>query len=244
MIMDSIRVLIVDDERYAREELRYLLEAYQQLNIIGETDSGEKAVIEAIQLKPDVVFLDIEMPKMNGIDVAKSLHELKKVPLIVFATAFAEFAVEAFRVNAIDYLMKPYNEKDIEQTVCRIQKTLLPTTTDTALSGLGKLAVEFEGELDYLVTDKILYIYPEGKQSKIITKKNEYIIKSSLKELEQRLTSYSFFRIHRSYLVNLNYVTRLTPWFNGAYHVDLEGVKKQLPVSRNYVKDLRERLEL
>src|SRR5690625_1575989 len=99
--MDTINVLIVDDERFAREELRFLLEDIHRVKIVGEAESGEKAVIQAIQLQPDVVFLDIEMPKMNGMEVAKALKELKKIPLIVFATAFPQFAAEAFRINAV-----------------------------------------------------------------------------------------------------------------------------------------------
>ena len=242
--MDTINVLIVDDERFAREELRFLLEDIHRVKIVGEAESGEKAVIQAIQLQPDVVFLDIEMPKMNGMEVAKALKELKKIPLIVFATAFPQFAAEAFRINAVDYLLKPYDKEEINQAVERIQKELFPVTNVDANHGLGKLAVEKDGEIDYISIEKILYMYPEGKQSKIITKENKYVIKSSLKELEQRLMPYSFFRIHRSYLVNLYYVIRLTPWFNGAYHIELEGVKEQLPVSRNYAKALRERLEM
>jgi len=244
MKMESIRVMIVDDERYAREELRYLLEEFPMIHIVGEVDSGERAVIEALRLKPDVVFLDVEMPKMSGIDVAKSLKEVKKIPLIVFATAFPQFAAEAFRINAIDYLLKPYDSEEIKQAVKRIHKQLFPEANQEVTNRLGKIAVEKDGEIDYVAIENILYMYPEGKQSKIITKTNEFLIKSSLKELEQRLKPHSFFRVHRSYLVNLIYVARLTPWFNGAYHIELEGVKEQLPVSRNYVKELRERLEM
>lgn len=242
-MMEQFRVMIVDDERYARDELRYLLEDFPRLSIVGEADSGEKAIMKALQLKPDVVFLDIEMPKMNGIDVATSLKEMKKSPLIVFATAYPQFAAEAFRINAIHYLLKPYDREEITQAVQRIHHELFPEPHSDIAHGLGRIAVEKDGEIDYVAIENILYMSPEGKQTKIITKDHEYLIKSSLKDLEQRLTSHSFFRVHRSYLVNLIYVTRLTPWFNGAYHIELEGITKQLPVSRNYVKKLREKLE-
>ncbi|MEI3613947.1 LytR/AlgR family response regulator transcription factor [Pseudogracilibacillus sp. SO30301A] len=242
--MDTINVLIVDDERFAREELRFILEDIPNVNIIGEAESGEKAVIQAIQLKPDVVFLDVEMPKMNGIEAAKSLIELKKAPLIVFATAYPQFAAEAFRINAIDYLLKPYDPKHVKQAIDRITQKMVPNIPAKTTESLGKLAVENEGEIEYLFVKDILYFYPKGKISIIITLTNDYEVKSSLKELERRLTPFNFFRIHRSYLVNLNYVVRLVPWFNGAYELELEGVQEKLPVSRNYAKALRKRLDL
>jgi two-component system, LytTR family, response regulator LytT len=106
----KITILIADDERYNRDELKHLLESYPSLQVVGEAESGETAVMKTIQLQPDVVFLDVEMPKMNGMEAAKSLLELKKVPLIIFATAYPEFAAEAFRYEALDYLLKPYDE--------------------------------------------------------------------------------------------------------------------------------------
>ena len=127
--MRTIRTLIVDDERYAREELTYLLGKFPDVQVVGEAESGEAAILKALQLQPDVVFLDVEMPKMNGMEVAKSLVEFKKVPLIIFATAYPQFAAEAFRINAIDYLLKPYDEEQLKQTIGRIEKDVYPATT-------------------------------------------------------------------------------------------------------------------
>ena len=242
--MRTIRTLIVDDERYAREELTYLLEQFPDVKLVGEAESGEVAILKALQLQPDVVFLDIEMPKMNGLEAAKALVELKKVPLIVFATAYPEFAAEAFRINAIDYLLKPYDEEQLKQTIDRIEKRLYPTTSANHSETIGKLAVEADGEITYILPQSILYIYRDEKVTKIITSTKGYEIRTTLKELESRLEPFSFFRIHKSTLVNLRYVSRISPWFNGAYQLELEGVEDQLSVSRNYVKDLRQRLEL
>lgn len=242
--MRTIRTLIVDDERYAREELTYLLEKFPDVKLVGEAESGEVAILKALQLQPDVVFLDIEMPKMNGLEAAKALVELKKVPLIVFATAYPEFAAEAFRINAVDYLLKPYDEEQLKQTIDRIEKRLYPTTSANHSETIGKLAVEADGEITYILPQSILYIYRDEKVTKIITSTKGYEIRTTLKELESRLEPFSFFRIHKSTLVNLRYVSRISPWFNGAYQLELEGVEDQLSVSRNYVKDLRQRLEL
>ncbi|WP_106496507.1 LytR/AlgR family response regulator transcription factor [Lentibacillus sp. Marseille-P4043] len=238
-----IDTLIVDDERYARQELKHLLEQFSFINIIGEADSGSEAIIKSLKLQPDVVFLDVEMPKISGMEVAKSLRELKKVPYIIFATAYPQFAAEAFRLEAVDYLLKPYDEAQLEQAIDRIKVKFLPSfPVDNSI--FGKLAIETEGEIDYLFPKEILYIYREEKFSKIITKKEEFQVKITLKELESRLTPYNFFRIHKSYLVNLNYVSRLIPWFNGAFHLELEDREEKLAVSRNYVKELRRKLEL
>lgn len=166
------------------------------------------------------------------------------MPLIVFATAYPQFAAEAFRINAVDYLLKPYDEEQLKQTIGRIEKLLAPQTAGDTTSHLGKLAVEMDGEIDYILIQDILYMYRDEKVTKIITPRREYEVRTSLKDLESRLALFPFFRIHKSYLVNLNYVSRLTPWFNGAYQLELEGRQEKLSVSRNYVKDLRQRLEV
>lgn len=241
--MEQVKIVIADDERYSRDELKHLLSEFSSIQIVGEAETGEAAVMKSIQLQPDVVFLDVEMPKMNGMEAAKALMELKKVPLIVFATAYPQFAAEAFRYEAIDYLLKPYDEDQLKQTVQRIEKLLQPKETEKS-SASGKLAVEAEGEIIYLEPKDILYMYRDEKLTKILTKTKEYDTKTPLKDLESRLVPYCFFRIHKSYLVNLDFVVKLTPWFNGAYQLELEGTNEMLSVSRNYVKSLRERLEI
>ena len=241
----SIKTVIVDDELYSRDELKFLLESYPSIQIIGEAETGEAAIMKSIQLQPDVVFLDVEMPLMNGIEVAKALIGLKKPPLIVFATAYPQFAVEAFRYDALDYLLKPYDEEQIKETIERIERKLSKPILDQAQEkSTGKLAVEAEGEIFYLEPKDILYIFRDEKITRIIAKAGEFEVKSPLKDLENRLTVFNFFRIHKGYLVNLKYVTRLTPWFNGAYQLQVEGRDELLSVSRNYVKALRTKLEI
>ncbi|MBM4761222.1 LytTR family DNA-binding domain-containing protein [Bacillus sp. B15-48] len=238
-----IKTLIVDDELYSRDELKHLLQEYPFIQVIGEAETGEAAIMKTIQLQPDLVFLDVEMPKLNGMQTAKALMELKKTPLIVFATAYPEFAAEAFRYNAVDYLLKPYDEDQLKETMKRIEERLAPQTAESGKAA-AKLAVEADGEIFYLEPSEILYIFRDEKLTRIIAKTGSYETKTPLKELEFRLSSYSFFRIHKSYLVNLEYVTRLTPWFNGAYQLEVAGQKELLSVSRNYVKALRARLEI
>ncbi|GGD06036.1 LytR/AlgR family response regulator transcription factor [Pontibacillus salipaludis] len=239
-----ITVLVVDDERFSREELVFLLKEYEILEVIGEAESGEAAVMKTLQLQPDVLFLDIEMPKMDGLEVAKSVHELKKVPEIVFATAYPDFAVEAFRHEAVDYILKPFEEEQINQTVTRLERRLRTEPMVEKSSVPSKLAVEEEEEITYLNPADIMYVFRDGRVTKIVDQMRTYETKWSLKEVEKRLEPFSFFRIHKSYLVNLQYVERLVPWFNGAFQLELRGRKEQLSVSRNYVKELRKHLEL
>lgn len=240
----AISVLIVDDERYSRDELIHLLSKHPHIQIVAEADSGESAIMKTIQHQPDCIFLDIEMPKMNGMDVAKSLFELKKVPFIIFATAYPDFAVEAFRYEAVDYLLKPFEEDQLAETVARLTKRMHKEKNIQSEASPSKLAVEGDEQIHYINPTEIYYIYREDRFTKIVGKDIEYEVKTTLKELETRLAPYSFFRIHKSYVVNLHYVSRLIPWFNGAYQLELKGVKEKLSVSRNYVKALRERLEL
>lgn len=237
----SITAIIVDDELYSREELKHLLKVYPFFRIVDEAESGDAALLKALQLQPDVVFLDVEMPRMDGMTAAKALMEMKKSPLIVFTTAYPQFAAEAFRYHAIDYLLKPYDEERLQETVARIMNALVGTS-DKHFT--GKLAIEWNGDISYVEPKDILYMYRDDKLTKLILKNGELETKMALKELENRLLAYHFFRIHKSFLVNLEYVTRLTPWFNGAFQLQIEGRPEMLSVSRNYVKALRQRLEL
>ncbi|MCM3398633.1 MULTISPECIES: LytR/AlgR family response regulator transcription factor [Oceanobacillus] len=239
-----IRALVVDDEPHNRKELKHLLGNFPHLQVIEEAESGETAIMKTIQHQPDVVFLDVEMPKMSGMETAKAIKELKKAPLVVFATAYPQFAAEAFRYNAVDYLLKPYDEEQLQETIERIEKKLGATIEADTGKQAGKLAVEADGDIFYVEPEDILYMSRSDKRTKLVTKSGEFETKIALKDLETRLLTYGFFRIHKSFLVNLEYITRLTPWFNGAYHLQLEGSDDTLSVSRNYVKALRSRLEI
>ena len=239
-----MNALIVDDEPYNREELKYLLSSYREIKSVKEAESGEEAVMKAMRDQPDVIFLDVEMPKMNGMEVAESIRKLKDPPLIVFATAYPQFAAEAFRYEAVDYLLKPYDEAQLDETMQRLVNKHVKDFSVKPDRAPGKLSVEVDGDIHYLELKDILYMERVEKKTRLITKQGEFSTNAALKVLEARLLSHGFFRIHKSFLVNLKYIQKLTPWFNGAYHLQLEGTDEKLSVSRNYVKSLREQLEL
>jgi two-component system response regulator LytT len=241
----SITAVIIDDELHSRDELTFLLSSYKEIEIVGEADSGEKGLEVVIRKEPDVVFVDIEMPQMTGLDLAQSLQNMKSVPLIIFATAYVDYAVKAFRVQALDYLVKPFDEEQLQDTVERIKERLSVSGERGDITpSIARLAVEDEGRIVYLSPTDITYLFREDRETIICTKARKYSSRTPIKDLEGKLRGYPFFRTHKSYLVNLNKIEELIPWFNGAYQVKVVGQKEEIPVSRNYVKSLRERLEL
>lgn len=243
LMSDRIRAIIVDDESYNREELKYLLSYDHDIEVIDEASSGKEAILKIIDQEPSVVFLDVDMPGMNGMEVAKTITGLKKPPLIVFATAYPEFAVEAFRYQAVDYLLKPYDEKQLLQAIERMKDKRSPQENNQK-QRVGKLAVDDDEKTIYINPDHIKYIYYLDKHAQIVTTSGHYHSKLSLKAIEARLKPYPFYRIHKGYLVNITFVQSISPWFNGAYHLKVSGESDQLPVSRNYIKGLRDQLEL
>ncbi|WLR52868.1 LytTR family DNA-binding domain-containing protein [Bacillus tianshenii] len=243
--MEKIRAIIIDDEPYSREELKHLLSTYNVIEIVGEADSGEKGLELTMHLTPDVLFVDIEMGYMSGIELVDALQKLKEPPKVVFATAHPDYAAKAFRYEAVDYLLKPFAEEELEETVKRIQTHFqVNEQPERTSASLGKLAVEADERIFYIAPQEILYISVEQRETKLFTKEKEYHTKLTLKELEDKLTHYSFFRTHKSYLVNLQKIEQLIPWFNGAYQIKVEARNEEIPVSRNYAKALRDKLEL
>ncbi|AOM83850.1 LytR/AlgR family response regulator transcription factor [Salisediminibacterium beveridgei] len=245
----SIQIVLVDDEPFSRDELKYLLSNYPDVTIAGEAGSVDEALGVILSTEPDAIFLDIEMGERNGIELAAILNKLKKVPLIVFATAYPDYAVSAFRVQALDYVLKPFEEVQLHEAVKRIRSALPdePSSGETYLqknAEFSKLAVQQGETIHYLAPKAIDYIYREGQVTKVVSQNVEYLTRYPLKELAEKLQDHSFFRTHKGYIVNLNRVEEITPWFNGAYQLKLIDVKEQIPVSRNYVKPLRQRLEL
>jgi two-component system, LytTR family, response regulator LytT len=247
MARQPIRTLLIDDEPFSRDELRHLLSSYSDIDVEGEAQSAQEALEKIIELEPDVIFLDIEMGDKNGIELASTVQKLKKVPLIVFATAYPDYAVKAFRVQAMDYVLKPFDEEQIHETVIRLREVLV-NEPSPSLGGtneeFGKLAVQQDETIYYLTPREIDYIYREGGVTKVSSQQCEYVIRYPLREIEDKLQDYSFFRTHKGFIVNLNHVEEMRPWFNGAYQLKLNNVNELIPVSRNYVKQLRARLEL
>ncbi|MEB1807233.1 MAG: LytTR family DNA-binding domain-containing protein [Bacillaceae bacterium] len=240
----KMKTIIIDDEPLSRDELKFLLESFNDIEIIAEAESGEKGLEMIMMKEPDIAFIDIEMPKMSGLDLARAIQNMKKKPLIIFATAYPNYAAKAFRVDAVDYLLKPFDEEQLFETMTRVKERLKQEDKIDQVSPIARLAVEDEGRIVYLPPSDIVYLYREERETIICTKDRRFSLKTPIKELEEKLKGYPFFRTHKSYLVNLDKIEELIPWFNGAYQLKVEGKQDEIPVSRNYVKSLRERLEL
>lgn len=257
--MKRIKTMIAEDERLAREELAYLLEQEPDIELLPHAANGRE-LLELVPLRqPDVVFLDAHMPELEGLQAARMLKASPISPLIVFTTAYDEYAVEAFGLNAIDYLLKPYSHMRLKETLQRIRSRIqegnafpkreahdaiqaapYPSTEAVARSMRGKLLFD-DGDKHVLVDpEAILYAVREERVIRVWTAEGQRITsKSTLQELEEKLAGYSFFRPHRSYLVNVNWIAELSPWQNGAYNIVLKDEQRSMiPLSREAARDL------
>jgi len=246
----KIKVMIAEDEWLARKELSYLLTQEEDLELLPEAVNGKELLELITQWEPDVIFMDIQMPELDGMKAAKLLQSAAPQSLIVFTTAHDDHAVEAFGLNALDYLLKPYSHERLKETLTRIrQKRLTQESLSTppkkslmaSKTGKWNKLLITDGEKHILLDpETILYAEIEEKTTHLYTTTNRsYMTKMSLNELENKLTGYPFFRPHRSFLVNLNQIEELVPWFNGAFNIILKHDKRtQIPVSREMAKEL------
>lgn len=247
--MKPITCLLIEDEKLSRDELRYLLEPYDYIHILGEADSGTEGYAMIKALKPDLIFLDISMPGMSGVDLAAKLDYLANRPKIVFTTAHQDYAVKAFELDALDYLLKPYDDRRFHATMERIRQyfsDLKATEKDThpmSLSGqVKRIAVQRDDKTLLLDLQQVVYCCAENDKIYIHTHQAIYDVGGTLLDVIERA---HLFRIHRSYAVNLQHIHELYPWFNGTYQICMnDAVKTKLTVSRSYVKTLKSALRL
>lgn len=246
----SIRVMLVDDEEPARVELNYLLEQFDGVTVVAQAACGSEVSAIVRQMQPHLVFLDVEMPGMNGIQLAESILDMGIAPLLVFATAHEEFAVKAFELNAIDYLLKPFSKERVGRCIERVRSLMEHPVT---LSSVGdarrgcshactksKLAIEQNGKTTILNTDEIIMACCADGQVMLYTQTKNYSCNTTLQELQTRLGETNFFRSHRAYLVNSEKIREVIPWFNGTYNIVLDGLNDiEVPVSRQQAPRLK-----
>lgn len=240
----TIRVMIVDDEQPAREELAFMLGEIAGVEVIGEAASGMEAVKKAKDQKPDLLFLDIQLPDLTGLQVAEILNEFDFPIQVVFLTAYDHFAIEAFKLRAFHYLLKPYDSEDLQEVFENYTNRLKENQLKTDQTKT-KLAIETENGITYLSPKEIYFIEKQGREVIIHTKTEKLKALFTLSELLDKLERFAFFRTHKSYLVNLEHIKELRTWFNGSYNLIMnDQTHSEVPVSRNYVKSLREKVEL
>jgi two-component system response regulator LytT len=257
----AINTIIVDDEKPAREELAFLLKGFPEINVIGQGKNGVEAVALIKEHAPDLVFLDVQMPGLDGFGVLKKLVERKvKVPHVVFATAFDHYAVRAFDVSAVDYVLKPFDRARIAKAIARARKMMdtqtsatdrleqlvnqLGSATQTALR--VKLLVKSQQRLLLVDAEDMLFATIDAGSISVITRDTEGSSNyRTLDELHAALDMDSFWRPHRSYLVNIRHIKEVVPWFKASYMLKMSDKKQtEIPVSRAQLKRLHELFKL
>ncbi|HRG08965.1 MAG TPA: LytTR family DNA-binding domain-containing protein [Cyclobacteriaceae bacterium] len=238
-----MRALIIDDERLARKELTKLLEEHPSIEIVGEAMNADEAEQMINDLNPDLLFLDIQMPGRTGFQL---LESLESVPLVVFTTAYDEFALKAFEVNALDYLLKPIQAERLSEAIHKIMEK------ERAKIGRGagkKLGLEDQvfvkdGERCWFVSlANIRYFESDGNYIKVYFDANRPMIHKSLNALDDRLDERAFFRASRKHIINLSWVEGIEPWFNGGLMVKLRGGDK-VEVSRRQAAKFKDMMSL
>jgi two-component system LytT family response regulator len=242
-----MRVLIVDDEQLARDRLRGLLAAHPDIEVSGEAEDGEQALERIGELQPDLVFLDIQMPGCSGMEVASSLPSPR--PKIIFCTAFDQYAVDAFELNAVDYLMKPVNRVRLAHALERMRRVAteeLDAGVDRAFRSPGMAPARFlvkrDSRFRVIPQEDVVYFGSEGGLTKLHTADQQYVVDPTLNDYEQRLNSSMFFRISRTAIVNLNWVGEVVPLMGGYGELTLK-TGTRLEVSRRRFRELITALE-
>ncbi|SKC41539.1 LytR/AlgR family response regulator transcription factor [Maledivibacter halophilus] len=245
-----LNVLIVDDEKYIRNELRYFLEKHEDINICGECSEGEEAMELVKELNPHIVFLDIELQDMNGLLVARKILDDVNPPYIVFATAYDDYALQGFEIDAVDYIVKPFIEERIEKTLDRLRNRIElkevdgRKTKDKDNIKLNKLCLTKNNKLYLVDIWEIKFIQSQNNEIIVHTKRGTYGCNYTLKELEDRFKENNLIRTHKSYIVNIDFIDEIIPWFNYTYKIKLKGEETEIPVSRNYLKKFKRRLSI
>jgi two-component system LytT family response regulator len=259
---EKIKVLIVDDEPLARDKIRGMLKGKEDIEIVGEAGNGKEAVAAIQKQDPDLLFLDVQMPEMDGFGVLQTIGP-SRLPMVVFVTAYDRYALQAFEVYALDYLLKPFDRERFEKALERARLQLdqerrkdlthgLQSLMDelarirqgapSAKPGpkyLERLAIKASGRIFFLRTQDIDYIESEGNYVRVHVAKDSHLIREAMSVLETQLDPKKFLRIHRCTIVNVDRIQELQPWFHGEYRVILRnGV--QLTLSRSYREKLRE----
>ena len=256
-----INTIIVDDERPARDELTFLLKAFPDVNVVAQGKNGLEALSLIKEHNPDLVFLDVQMPGLDGFGVIKKLAERKlRVPQIVFATAYDNYALQAFEVNAVDYVLKPFDKARVAKAIQRAKKMLEANTSaverlETLVGQLAapvskpaptRILVKSQSRMFLVDADDIIYVGTQDGTITVVARDAEGVSNfRTIEELAASLDADIFWRPHRSYLVNINRIKEVVPWFKSSYMLKMNDKREtEIPVSRAQTKRLRELFKL
>jgi len=255
----SLSALIVDDEKPARDELAFLLKGFSDVQVVGQARNGLEAVHLIKEKAPDLVFLDVQMPGLDGFGVLKKLVDKRlKLPHVIFATAYDQYALHAFEVNAVDYLLKPFDKARVARALARARQFIDAPPDDsqrltTLLESLGaraappaKLLLKTSQRLLLVDAEEMVFATIEDGVITIATREGEGTSNyRTLEELQSSLDPNRFWRVHRSYLVNVDHIREVVPWFKSSYQLKMNDRRaSSIPVSRAQTRRLREFLNL
>lgn len=235
-----MRGIIVEDEFLAREELKYFISNYSDIKIEGEFEDGIEVLKFIQQNDVDVIFLDINVPYLNGIILGQNISKFKKKPDIVFITAYKEYAVEAFEIEAFDYILKPYHEDRIISMLRKLELKDKHNIEKPKINLDRKVNLQESEKIIVVDLDEIYYCLAKERITHVFTKKGEYSANMSITEFYEKLPKDKFFRSHRSYIVNITKIKEIIPWFNNTYNLKLGDVEGEVPVSRSNIKVFKE----
>ncbi|MCW8918169.1 MAG: LytTR family DNA-binding domain-containing protein [Gammaproteobacteria bacterium] len=237
-----MRVLLVDDEPLARERLRRLLRELEGVKLVGEAGDGKAALSATAALQPDLILLDIRMPGMDGMAVARHLATLPQPPRVIFTTAYGEHALEAFEAQAIDYLVKPVRRERLAQALERAARLLTPPAASIPLAGPAHLTVKKQGRIELLPVEEILYYQADHKYVTAHLAQREALLEESLKQLEELLGE-RVIRVHRNALVARSAITGLERDSHGVHYATLRDIGRGPEISRRLVAEVRRQLK-
>lgn len=241
-----MRAIIVEDEFPAREELKYFINNYSDIDIVREFDNGLDVLKFIQENYIDIIFLDINIPLLDGMLLAKTINQFKVKPHIVFITAYKEYAVDAFELEAFDYILKPYSEERILSMLNKLKRVSNNLIEENEEKDFEKeessnLTVSLwkNNTLRVVNVEDIYYCEAKERETVVYTKNCEYIVKGCIKEFRKNLPSSLFFKTHRSYIVNIHKIREIIPWFNNTYKLKLKDINNEVYVSRSNIKEFR-----
>ena len=236
----SIKAIIVEDSRLARKELKLLLEDYPKIEIIGEAENVDDAYEMMNTTFPDLLFLDINMPEKDGFALLEMLDE---VPIVIFTTAYDEYAIKSFEYNAFDYLLKPIKKERLQRTIDKINTSATEKDITEHFTPTSQVFLR-EGEKCWMVAIQDITLFEiVGNYTRVYFKDKKPLIYKSLNKIESRLPENHFFRVNRQQIVNLNHIKNITPWFNGKLKLSLNN-EIEVEVSRRQSLKFKQNLEL
>lgn len=248
--MSLIRSIIVEDEKPARDLIRAYLKDHDEIDLMGEYDNGFDGLKAINDLKPDVVFLDVQMPKLNGFEI---LEVIEHQPAIIFTTAYDKYAIRAFEQNAVDYLLKPFSRDRFDDSIRKLKERIENNSGENEIEKirlhfaesdekLHRVVIKKSGKIHVISTDDIHFLEAQDDYVMIYSEEGKYLKQQTMKYFENHLDNEQFVRVHRSYIANIGYIERIEPYEKTNFIIILKDGKK-VPVSRSGMQALKENLD-